>query len=538
MAYDADEAAVGHFLVMEFVNGPDLATVVQKQGPLSLVEAVHSILQAARGLAYVHSQGMIHRDIKPANLLRDPAGTVKVTDLGLARFSGGNGNALGNNALTQAGGVLGTVDYMPPEQALDSTTIDLRADIYSLGATFYFLLLGQPVYAGQTMMETLLKHRDAPIPSLRALRPDVPAALDELFQRMLAKTAAARPGSMAEVARALEAVLVNLPEAVSALPAPAEPGPAERMPPDPKDTISVPRAVSDHTMDLTALGPGANAAFYVLLVEPSRTQATIIRKYLHSQNIRQVVVATSGQEALNTVRGDCPHALICAMYLTDMTGLELVKRIRGEEQPAPPGLVLISSASEDGVAPALQHYRQALALQKPFTPEQLVEALSTVSGQKLLAMPTLPEHMGLSLVQPVMLASWLNVSAAPPSSKLRVLIVDDSKPARMHVRNVLAGLGVSDFSEAADGAQAVAALTRASFDLIVTDYNMPLMDGHNLVGYLKQNSDTAAIPVIMVTTETDSAKLEAVRSLGVTAICDKKFPPEIVRSIIEQLHSS
>ena len=143
MAYDADEAEVGHFLVMEFVNGRDLAACVEREGPFSLPRAVDCILQAARGLAYAHSQGIIHRDIKPHNLLLDESGVVKVTDLGLARLNhGAEGPAAGAD-VTMAGGVIGTADYMPPEQAVDSTTIDHRADIYSLGCTLHYLLTGR-----------------------------------------------------------------------------------------------------------------------------------------------------------------------------------------------------------------------------------------------------------------------------------------------------------------------------------------------------------------------------------------------------------
>ncbi len=178
MAHDADEDAVGPFLVMEFINGRDLASVVEREGPLGVSAAVDCILQAARGLAYAHGQGMIHRDIKPANLLRDADGLVKVADLGLARFNNLEGAGGG---ITQAGRILGTVDYMPPEQAIDSAGVDHRADIYSLGATLHYLLLGRPPYQGQTMMATLLKHRDAPIPSLSEIRPEVPAALNALF---------------------------------------------------------------------------------------------------------------------------------------------------------------------------------------------------------------------------------------------------------------------------------------------------------------------------------------------------------------------
>jgi serine/threonine-protein kinase len=211
MAHDADEDAAGPFLVMEFVNGCDLATLVTKQGPLSVANALNCILQAAHGLAYAHAQGIIHRDIKPANLLRDVAGIVKVTDLGIARLSSlaSEKDALATSGLTQTGSILGTVDYMAPEQAIDSTRIDGRADIYSLGATLYFLLVGEPPYPSQSVMAALLKHRDAPIPSLTEARKDIPAALDTVFRRMMAKAPAERFPSMLEVIRALEKIEVN-----------------------------------------------------------------------------------------------------------------------------------------------------------------------------------------------------------------------------------------------------------------------------------------------------------------------------------------
>src|SRR5262249_2325635 len=168
MAHDADEAEVGHFLVMEFVNGRDLASVVQAHGPLPVAEALDCIVQASRGLEYAHGQGIIHRDIKPANLLRDVSGVVKVADLGLARFEEPFGKPEEASALTQAGTIMGTADFMSPEQALGLTNIDHRADIYSLGCTLYFLVHGKPPYEGPTMMAVLLKHREGPIPSLTA----------------------------------------------------------------------------------------------------------------------------------------------------------------------------------------------------------------------------------------------------------------------------------------------------------------------------------------------------------------------------------
>jgi two-component system chemotaxis response regulator CheY len=118
---------------------------------------------------------------------------------------------------------------------------------------------------------------------------------------------------------------------------------------------------------------------------------------------------------------------------------------------------------------------------------------------------------------------------------MRVLLVDDSAAARRHERLVLEQLGFGHFTEVADGARAVAALARERFDLIVTDYNMPHMDGGSLVGYLKEDPATQAVPVLMVTTETNPAKLAAVRRLGVIGVCDKYFPPEVVRGIVDPL---
>lgn len=205
IAYDADEDTAGPFLIMECVDGDDLAALVQKDGPLDVPVAIDCILQAARGMDYAHRQGVIHRDIKPANLLRDAMGVVKVSDLGVARLNIIEGGA-DVSGITQAGGVIGSVQYMSPEQAADSTSIDHRADIYSLGATLYFLLLGRPPYQAQTMMATLLQHRDAPIPSLVEERKDVPLALDAVFRRMLAKAPVVRYQTMAEVVFALGAV--------------------------------------------------------------------------------------------------------------------------------------------------------------------------------------------------------------------------------------------------------------------------------------------------------------------------------------------
>ncbi len=214
-AFDAGEQRGVHFLVMEYVDGSDLASLVKKKGPLNLDHAIHCLIQASLGLAYAHSEGVIHRDIKPANLLLDKRGVVKVLDLGLARFD----DPLGTSDLTHTGNIMGTVDFMSPEQALDTRKADARSDIYALGCSLFYLLTGDKLYDGDTVMKRLLAHRENPIPSLRALRSDVPEELDELFRKLVAKKPEDRPQTMMAVHNAF---IASLPSADGSLGATAQ----------------------------------------------------------------------------------------------------------------------------------------------------------------------------------------------------------------------------------------------------------------------------------------------------------------------------
>jgi len=204
-AFDADEENGIHYLVMEFVDGRDLASVVNENGPLSIQSAVDCILQAARGLDYAHAQGVIHRDIKPDNLLLDKSGTIKILDMGLARFDRfTQNNAAHETGLTSDNQIVGTVDYMSPEQAEDSSKVDRRSDIYSLGCTMFRLITGQPPYQGTSAFQTLIFHRVNPIPSIREFRKEAPEELDDIFRRMVAKELDGRYESMSDVVDALE----------------------------------------------------------------------------------------------------------------------------------------------------------------------------------------------------------------------------------------------------------------------------------------------------------------------------------------------
>jgi serine/threonine protein kinase len=197
-----------HYLIMDYVKGLDLQRLVSSKGPYRVAKAVDLILQAARGLAAAHERGIVHRDIKPANLMLDAQGVVRVLDLGLARITRAEGSGDGerddDRSLTRSGTVMGTVDYLPPEQSTDSKRVDHRADIYSLACTLHYLLTGKPPFQGDSIAERMLSHHREPIPSLRDARPEVPDGLDALFQRMMAKSPTGRPDSIAEAIEALE----------------------------------------------------------------------------------------------------------------------------------------------------------------------------------------------------------------------------------------------------------------------------------------------------------------------------------------------
>jgi hypothetical protein len=201
-AHDAGEHAGVHFLVMALVDGVDLRQILDRRGQLSCADACEVARQAALGLQHAVDHDLVHRDVKPSNLMLTRDGLVKLVDLGLSRSAG----EAESEALTVAGALLGTADYLAPEQWDHPQNVDTRADIYGLGCTLFHLLSGQPPFAAESfksMMAKMRAHHEVPPPAITRLRPDVPAELAAVVNRMLAKKPVDRYQSPAEVAAAL-----------------------------------------------------------------------------------------------------------------------------------------------------------------------------------------------------------------------------------------------------------------------------------------------------------------------------------------------
>jgi formylglycine-generating enzyme required for sulfatase activity/tRNA A-37 threonylcarbamoyl transferase component Bud32 len=245
-AIDADQVGGTHFFVMEYVDAVDLAQLVKERGPLLVLQACDAIRQAALGLQHAYERGLVHRDIKPHNLLLTKEGVIKILDMGLARFSTSEESI---STLTQEGVVMGTLDYMAPEQAMDAHRVDTRADLYSLGCTFHFLLCGSVLFPGGSAMEKMWKHRDHPPRPVEELRPETPRAVAAIIRKLLAKRPEDRYQTPLELATVLE-------QTQTALMRPA---------------VASPASESSQTVDWRQLGePSAGEAPRPVHVQPSQ----------------------------------------------------------------------------------------------------------------------------------------------------------------------------------------------------------------------------------------------------------------------------
>ncbi|WP_428607841.1 response regulator [Sedimenticola sp.] len=256
------------------------------------------------------------------------------------------------------------------------------------------------------------------------------------------------------------------------------------------------------------------ADLMVILVEPSVTQQKIVTKYLNNLNIHRITAVSSGGEALAMMNEFVPDLVISTLYLPDMTGTDLVHSMRESEQSKDTAFMLISSETRFRYLDPIRQAGAIAILPKPFSQDSLRIALGTT----------------LEYLDP----QSLNLGDYDPES-LHVLLVDDSGFARKHLRKTLTDMGLELFTEACNGKEAIELIDNNFFDLIVTDYNMPEMDGEALVNHVRANSSQSSIPIVMVTSEENENRLAAIQQAGVSAICDKPFEAGNIRTLLQQL---
>ena len=252
----------------------------------------------------------------------------------------------------------------------------------------------------------------------------------------------------------------------------------------------------------------------VLLIEPSTTQRRIIDGYLKKIGIIGVVWMRKGSDGLNQMADELPDLVISAMHLEDMTGTELVQTMRMDDRLEDVPFMLVSSETHYRYLEPIRQAGVIAILRKPFELEQLRKAIQSTL-----------HYIDPGEVQTRHFAS----------EELSVLVVDDSFTARKHIMRVLKNMGIEDISQAENGREALEMIAGNYYDLIVTDYNMPEMDGKELIEHIRTESGQASIPILMVSSEADESRLAAVQQVGVSAICDKPFESDTVKKILEDI---
>ncbi len=254
------------------------------------------------------------------------------------------------------------------------------------------------------------------------------------------------------------------------------------------------------------------AELKVLLVEPSSMQWNLVSRMLENQGVSHISHVGRGDDALAAMHQSLPDVVISSLYLPDMAGTDLVIAMRADDWLDAVPFILVSSETRPQVLDPVRQSGACSIVAKPFTEQQLSRALFAA-------------------------ADYLNPPAeldVADIESLRVLLVDDSLASRHHLRRLLEDLGIQRITEAADGKEAVALLQETMVDLVITDYNMPEMDGRELTEYIRTQSWQSQVPVLMVTSEQNQGRLAAVEKAGVSAICDKPFEAGSIRKLINE----
>ena len=254
------------------------------------------------------------------------------------------------------------------------------------------------------------------------------------------------------------------------------------------------------------------ASLFVVLIEPSRAQSKIVLQQFETLGIKQYRHFENGAEALESILKDMPDLVISSLHLEDMTGKDLVLEMREHLSTEHTPFILISTTTSFRELDPIKQAGASAVLPKPFEVKDLQRAIMNTMDWEH------PDQLNLDDLDP---------------ENMEILVVDDSALARKMISRTLNKMGIEKITEAKDGLEAIPLIQRNLYDLIITDFNMPEVDGHELLQFIRNESNQSSIPVLMVTTEGDAGKLAAIQQDGVSAIVDKPFEVSVVKQLIE-----
>jgi len=448
-AYDTDLTGTSPYVALEYVEGTNLAELVQLTGPVPLGLACQYIRQAAAGLQHAYEQGLVHRDVKPANLIlagRD--GVIKILDMGIARLCRPEGeDALG---LTSEGAVMGTADYMAPEQALDARTADIRSDIYGLGCTLYHLLTGQPPFPGGSLARKLLRHqREAPA-SLNLQCVGVPSELAAVIDKMLSKCPDERFQVPAEVAQALSPFC-----------------PQQASQPSPMVGC---RAV-----------PPKSPAATILVVEDGQLNREMLSRRL-ARHGYQVITAHDGRQGVLKAQTSPPDLILMDMSMPVMDGWEATR--------------LLKAAPTTHAIPVIALTAHAM----PGDRHKAIEAGCNDYETKPVDFHRLLGKIRGFLADSPISQSYVAAQASLPQPEAtgKVLVIEDNDTNNAVRLRRLQRQGYEAVA-AATASAALELIRRHAFDLVLLDMTLPEINGLELLGIIRASYSTTDLPVVILT---------------------------------------
>lgn len=534
-AFDAGSAGDTHYLVMELVEGEVLSSRVRQQGPLSTSEAVHILEQAAQGLRYAHQLGIVHRDIKPSNMMLTHDGTLKILDFGLAMLGKGDASESSKNTF------MGTPEYMSPEQIKNADDVDGRSDLYSLGATLFYMLTGQAMFTGEPMQVAMAQLRKKPL-ALYAARGDVDLRLDAVFQRLVAKDPGDRYASAEELLDNLRSLnLTSQPAAGTAL----SKG-AGRLAGDNPTSVALSRSTLAKKSQIVAIDLGmmvSTAAYF----DPSHGPQIVQQGEGNAQHLRNMLWSAGdsikiGAEAVALRRTEPEHVNHCVQRR--IGARELPRPLGGKTVPPEVGLAALLRKIMWNAAAATDHSTSAIVT-VPSCYDQMhrraIRDACRIAGIDLLQL--LDKTLAAAL-------SWLDVN-----SRLSTLgsasSVTDSKLLVVHLGGT--GLEVSVVHVRGSVAQQLGTcghwkLGSLKWQRLLTEYFASTLSERSGKSILE---DVAAATRLQRTVELAMDRLTRTSKVDVrfdwqgTSIQQTvtqaglvKIAPELTRSLQESIHSA